>query len=276
MAWIKLDDSFGDHPKVVAAGPLAAWLYVRGLCYCGRHLTDGFIPHAAVPTLGSFAAGRTRPQGLAEALVKVGLWEASEGGYQVHDYGSYQRSAEQVRKEREESRQRKERWLEQQKNAVRNANGTAVERKKNGDGTLLRSESDPEVKTNPLTPPLDGGQVKPKRKRRSKAELAAQEPPGFPEFYAAYPLRLARGAAAKAYADALATGLVTAAEINAGLEKTRAFLAAQGEFCPHPASWLNARRWTDDPNTSTSKPSEPTPLSRRSVRDVLGDDGDAA
>ncbi len=41
MSWIKIDDQFSDHPKIIEAGPLAGWLYVSSLCYCGRYLTDG-------------------------------------------------------------------------------------------------------------------------------------------------------------------------------------------------------------------------------------------
>jgi hypothetical protein len=82
VSWIKIDDQFPDHPKVITAGPAAGWLYVCGLCYCGRYLTDGFIPSGQVRRL----ADLKDPQKLADALVSVGLWEVAEGGYQVHDY----------------------------------------------------------------------------------------------------------------------------------------------------------------------------------------------
>jgi hypothetical protein len=48
MPWVRLDEHFGEHPKVLAAGPLAGWLYVMGLGYCNRNLTDGLIPRAMV------------------------------------------------------------------------------------------------------------------------------------------------------------------------------------------------------------------------------------
>ena len=80
MAWIKLDDQFADHPKIVAAGPLASWLHVCGLTYCGRYLTDGWIPIGQIRKL----ADVDEPMKLAEILVDVGLWEESEGGYIVH------------------------------------------------------------------------------------------------------------------------------------------------------------------------------------------------
>ena len=91
MAWVRLDDQFTDHPKVVAAGPLAAWLYVCGLTYCARHLTDGLIPVAQVRQMAASGAGK-----LAAALVAVGLWEEAPGGYRVHDYLEYNPTRAQV------------------------------------------------------------------------------------------------------------------------------------------------------------------------------------
>jgi hypothetical protein len=92
MAWVKLDDQFPDHPKVVAAGPAAGWLYVCGLAYCSRYLTDGFIPKDQIRRLAD--VGSTQKH--AEALVAVGLWERTEGGYLVHDYLEYNPSKERV------------------------------------------------------------------------------------------------------------------------------------------------------------------------------------
>lgn len=94
MPWVKLDDQFPDHPKVLAAGSAAAWLYVCGLCYCNHMLTDGFIPASKVPLL---AVSGSR---LAKRLVAAQLWtEASRGGergYAVHDYHAYQPTKEEV------------------------------------------------------------------------------------------------------------------------------------------------------------------------------------
>jgi hypothetical protein len=96
MTWVKLDDQFPDHPKVIEAGPLAAWLFVCGLGYASRYLTDGFIPSAQVRRLAMVSG----PDALARKLVEVGLWEAADGGFQVHNYLEYNPSAERVRETR--------------------------------------------------------------------------------------------------------------------------------------------------------------------------------
>jgi hypothetical protein len=41
---VKIDDQFPDHPKVVALSDAAIALWLRGICYCSRYLTDGAIP----------------------------------------------------------------------------------------------------------------------------------------------------------------------------------------------------------------------------------------
>lgn len=103
MTWIKLEDSFVDHPKVADAGHHAGWLYVCGLCYCSRHLTDGRIPKSVVPRLTDLP----KPVLAARRLVEVGLWLDYGECYQVHDYDDYQRSAKQVDRDRELARERK-------------------------------------------------------------------------------------------------------------------------------------------------------------------------
>lgn len=102
MTWIKLDDNFPTNPKVLAAGDLAGWLYVCGLCYCGNALSDGFIPLAVVPRL----TGLPKPMEQAVRLVNVGLWTTVDGGYQVHNYTKKQRSKERVEREREAAKVR--------------------------------------------------------------------------------------------------------------------------------------------------------------------------
>lgn len=93
MTWVRIDDGAPEHPKQIAVGAPAAWLWVCGLCYCNRQKkSTGFIPAAKVPLLYPFA--RPGAEALAEKLVEAGLWEKAAGGYQIHDYGEYQPKAD--------------------------------------------------------------------------------------------------------------------------------------------------------------------------------------
>jgi hypothetical protein len=89
VSWVKIDDGAPDHPKQLAAGAEACWLWVCGLAYCNRQTKrNGFIPEQKVIAL--FPCRNA--QKLADRLVEVGLWEAVEGGYLVHDYAEFQPS----------------------------------------------------------------------------------------------------------------------------------------------------------------------------------------
>ncbi|HHW13456.1 MAG TPA: hypothetical protein GXX28_00810, partial [Firmicutes bacterium] len=112
MAWVRIDDHFAEHPKVLQVGPLGMALQIAALCYCNRNLTDGFIPWATARTLLSWEflgeqeeRGRKRYEiaatcGMAgetissefviRLLLDAGIWEEVDGGYMIHDYDQYQ------------------------------------------------------------------------------------------------------------------------------------------------------------------------------------------
>lgn len=97
--WIRLDDDVPTHPKMVGRSDRAFAAWVRGVCWCSHHLTDGFMPGPVVSQL--IAPRNTRIT--VQELVEAGLWEQRDGGYLVHDFLEYQTSAAQV----EEARQQK-------------------------------------------------------------------------------------------------------------------------------------------------------------------------
>lgn len=83
-------------------------MWLAGIAYCNRALTDGFIPDAVAEGLGG--RWRVRQGGqtwqmiarcgdvevvvdadwIAVALVDAGLWHRVDGGYQIHDYADFQ------------------------------------------------------------------------------------------------------------------------------------------------------------------------------------------
>lgn len=102
MAWVRIDEGFPEHPKVLDAGPLAAWLHVCAIAYCNRQLTDGYISQSALPRLSD---GK-RTKALAARLVGVGLWETVDSGWLIHDYLHFQPSKASVETERAKARER--------------------------------------------------------------------------------------------------------------------------------------------------------------------------
>lgn len=92
MGWVWFDDKFTEHPKILRAGPVASWLFVRCVSWANRHLTDGFVPAEAIVSMHGRQSTKT--------LVDVGLLEIADGGYRIHDYLAYQRSRAEAEQQR--------------------------------------------------------------------------------------------------------------------------------------------------------------------------------
>lgn len=101
--YVKVHDGLPDHPKIIEAGGEAGWLYICGLAYASRQLTDGVILKRLVRRL----TDGSNPEASASALVRVGLWhdgehdcprcpQAGPDAYVIHDYTVHQRSASEV------------------------------------------------------------------------------------------------------------------------------------------------------------------------------------
>lgn len=134
MAWVRLSDDFYDNPKLLECTSVARDLWVTGIAYCNRNLTDGFIPrrvaHRLIDTDGVYvevcgAVVPATPRQAASELLAAGLWQEVAGGYSVHDYLEYQDSAEKIRGERKKTADRVRRWREAQRTA-RNGVGNSV------------------------------------------------------------------------------------------------------------------------------------------------------
>lgn len=102
MTWVKVDDGITEHPKCVGLTPYAWTLWLHGLTYSSRNLTDGHIPAAMLPRLCALRD----PQKTAAELVDAGLWDTCEGGWTIHDYADHQRTRQDVEKVRESARER--------------------------------------------------------------------------------------------------------------------------------------------------------------------------
>lgn len=88
MSWAKLDDNFGDHPKVADLSDAAFRLHVRAICYAAKYRTLGELTPAAVKVLGAKA------KHIAE-LHAANLWEStSRPSWVIHDFLVYNPSRE--------------------------------------------------------------------------------------------------------------------------------------------------------------------------------------
>ena len=90
MSWVKLDDRFTEHPKIIALGHVGLALQIRALCYAARNQTDGFIPYAIAEIMSADLPDEPGAQRhrWPEFMVEGGVWEEDEpsGGYRIHDF----------------------------------------------------------------------------------------------------------------------------------------------------------------------------------------------
>ena len=100
MTWFRVDDGFGDHPKVDALGDgpcrdAAIALWTLAGAWAARHLTDGYVSAGRVERIGV-----RNPIKAAAELVRVGLWDATDDGYQFRNWCEYQPTRAKVEAER--------------------------------------------------------------------------------------------------------------------------------------------------------------------------------
>lgn len=208
MAWVKVDDHFDEHPKLAAVGPVGWGVWLAGLAYCNRNLTDGFIPRAVADAIGGrwrvyvpTGDGRdqvweiNRSSGMqghdmetewvAALLVANGLWEETDGGYRVHDYADYQPTRQEVLHERQTTAERVKRWRGKSGNGVGNGERNGVT---NAVGDAPRNGAgNAGVTPAPVPVPVPGPVPEPMGQREGGTRAGAREAvpiitaiPGYP------------------------------------------------------------------------------------------------
>lgn len=108
---------------------------------------------------------------------------------------------------------------------------------------LNKDRLNKDLSNTPLTPQGDG-----RRRRRNKSE-PDYEPEWFERFWQKYPNQKARIRAVAAW-DKLRPDKATCMEMSRALDADhwpRRWHDEGGEYIPHPATWLNNRRWEDKP-----------------------------
>ncbi len=113
MPWLRMDDSWTEHPKLAGLSDRAFRMYTRSMTYSSRSLTDGFIPRQHALAWGSLKR--------CYELVSAGAWHdertrllcncqtaAARGlGFYVHDFLQWNDSKVQVVERRRKDSERK-------------------------------------------------------------------------------------------------------------------------------------------------------------------------
>jgi hypothetical protein len=106
VTWLRIDDSFVDHPKLHALSDAAYRAVTRSWGYAAKHETDGRIPE-------SIAREYTRSSRkvLAE-LVDCGLWKQNGTGYVIHNFNKRNPTKSDLDARRHADAERMQKWRE--------------------------------------------------------------------------------------------------------------------------------------------------------------------
>jgi len=115
-----IDDKLTRHPKLLKAGARlgedgvarAFYLYLDGLSYAISHNTDGFVPDGFVNDSSSVRCRLDVARVLADR--RVNLWHRVRGGWRIHDFHDWNRTA----KERNDFREKKRRQKQAERQRV--------------------------------------------------------------------------------------------------------------------------------------------------------------
>lgn len=234
--WIRIDDGFATHPKILKAGITALGLQIRAICYASQNKTDGFIPLEAVP----FLTVGLEPKDWAAHMLHHGLWDAAENGFQVHDYLEWNMSKEQYDSMKESLSRAGKKGMKSRWNGHKRGDNQGYNPPYNA--------SYNQVNNLPIT---SLSTSKDSLKSLNSLNSSSSE---FEQFWNSYPRKIGKKAAQKAYQQA--KDKPTIVELLAAIEKAKTseqWTKDNGQFIPHPATWLNQGRWTDEPTTTASR-----------------------
>lgn len=238
MAWMKLDDKFHSSRKVNSIPKRhrfqAVGLWAIAGSWVAGEQTDGFVPDYMIEQWGPTAI-------TVESLVNAGLWERVRDGFAFCSWLEYNPSKAQTKAEREASAQRMKASRERKRtNSAGQSNEGANVAPQHGE-TLQRNTSDVLQRPDPTRPdptPVPNG-------TESKARQRADYSPEFETFWSTYPRREAKRQAWNAWGKALNRATVEA--ITEGALRYAQDPNRDDKYTKHPATWLNADGWEDDP-----------------------------
>lgn len=238
MTWVKVDDKFYDNPTNRELGAAGRDLFLAGLCYCAKGLTDGTIPKVDVPLLLAQAQAK---RATVTRLVDAGRWLDLGDRYEVAEYLEYQLSKERVLADRERARKKKQRQragIEDDEDPFEDVppgsppGDTTRDTQGDDPGGVPAPPSRPVPSTPDLRPP--GGSVL----------VNADREAAFAAFWSAYPRKVAKATARTAFGKALKRTNLEA--LVAGATAYANDPHRDPAYTKHPATWLNGDCWEDD------------------------------
>lgn len=125
------------------------------------------------------------------------------------------------------------------------------------------------TKSRPVSRPVNQPVATTKEEKHLRREEEIQVwPADFVEFWSAYPNKKAKGHALKAWEKLTASERTLCLPAIQAQVKAHHFRGRDGQdFTPHPATWLNARRWEDEITERADDPKRP--MTKEEAREII-------
>lgn len=236
--WIESHQELGSHPKTQKLARilgLSKPTVVGHLQYLWWWATDyaqeGDLSRFDPLDIAIGAEWEGNPDLFLDALIRSGFVDRDEdgGGLSIHDWHDY---AGKLIERRAKNAER-----------MRAARaGTKPKRATHVQGTQRARATLPNTtKQNTTEPNQTLGEESPKPSLRARAKTAD----GFERFYGEYPRKTGRADAERAWRK-LDPSPELQGEIMAAVARQQTWESWQSGFIPHPATFLNGRRWEDE------------------------------
>jgi hypothetical protein len=228
-AFVKLSFNYYDDIVLASLDDAAEVMFTRGMAFCGRTGSGGFIPRNKVLDLSRKtnlgAALKVADRLCSQVNGFSGPWKKVAGGYMVRNFAHYQEQLDAIQQRRKNDRDRKARERAMSRDSSRD-----VSRDSHGDVTHTS-----------------------KRKKKKEEETpkgvsnAHDLDHAFEQFWAAYPRKVGRGQARRAF-DTAAKKADPAVLVAAAVDFAQWCAAEETEprYIAHPTTWLNGERWLDE------------------------------
>ena len=248
--WIKMRSDLSDDPavfKIAGALNLDRFSVIGRLhafwAWADKHAVDGRVDGASSLHVDDVV----RFDGFANALAQVSWLLIGDDFLEVPNHD---RHNSQSAKERAQKNARQARWRHGKADDVDGCPSTdpsTREEKRRGEKNKSNTPSTPTGE--------DGNGAQKKVNQDGYGSVQARQikrendlPEGFEAFWERYPRKIARANALKAW-----TKLKLNAELIAKIMQSVAYhcvcadwVKDDGQFIPHPATWLNGKRWEDE------------------------------
>lgn len=243
MAWLQIDQTIRDHHKILDAADAleTSDAHVTGCLvllwlWAIDNAPDGSLAGISEATIARAAKWNGDKAAFIEVLTDVGLLERTPDGLMIHDW--QERAGNLIERRRSDAdRKRRERAEKKARESLKASDGRPTDVH-----TQSRVEKSKEEKSivdgevSPEPPQTDGG---------GSGNLQDQR---FDQFWEAYPKKVGKVDARKAWKKAKITGEIFD-KIMTAIKDAKAseqWQRENGRFIPNPSTWINQGRWDDE------------------------------